>query len=218
MVSVLPPLRELIEAVLAEASRAAAPVSIVGAVVLVWGTSRFVVAFQRAIARVMGGDRGRGILASNLAALGAVVLMIGVIVAEHAARPGCSRSSTRAPSPACSVSSATRSRSRSGCCRSSRPSGRRCSSIGVVPTPSPPWPAVIVPGVAVGLALTILARLFVFLAPRLIGAAAFIGALATAFAALAWLGLSFQAVLLGAAWVRDRATRIRPPGASSDLA
>ena len=76
----------------------------------------------------------------------------------------------------------------------------------------------IVPGVAAGLALTVLARLFVFVAPRLIGAAAFIGTLATAFAALAWLGLSFQALLFGAAWVRDRATRHTPSGARPDLA
>jgi uncharacterized BrkB/YihY/UPF0761 family membrane protein len=58
---------------------------------------------------------------------------------------------------------------------------------------------------------------FVFVAPRLIGAAAFIGTLATAFAALAWLSLSFQALLFGAAWVRDRVTQHTPAGARSDL-
>ena len=56
--------------------------------------------------------------------------------------------------------------------------------------------------------------LFAFLAPRLIGAAALLGTLATVFAALAWLALSFQALLLGAAWVRDRAERYAPPGAT----
>ena len=60
VVGVLPPMRDVIEAVLAEAARSAAPVSILGAVILVWGTSRFVVAFEDAIARVMGGDRRRG--------------------------------------------------------------------------------------------------------------------------------------------------------------
>ena len=65
-----------------------APVSIIGAVVLVWGTSRFVVAFEGAIARVMGGDRRRGLLASNLAALGAVVLMIGAILLSSVAVRG----------------------------------------------------------------------------------------------------------------------------------
>ena len=54
-----------------------------------------------------------------------------------------------------------------------------------------------------------MARLFVYIAPRLIGAAATIGSLATAFAALAWLGLSFQALLVGAAWVTERFDRER---------
>jgi len=80
VVGVLPPMRDLVEVVLTEVAREAGPVSIVGAVVLVWGTSRFVVAFEGAIARVMGGDRPRGLLASNLVALGAVVLMIGAIL------------------------------------------------------------------------------------------------------------------------------------------
>ena len=62
------------------------------------------------------------------------------------------------------------------------------------------------PAITVGLVLTVLTRVFVFIAPRLVGAAATIGALATAFAALAWLSLSFQAILLGAAWVRQRDT------------
>jgi uncharacterized BrkB/YihY/UPF0761 family membrane protein len=83
----------------------------------------------------------------------------------------------------------------------------------VVPVPSPRWRAAILPGITVGLALTVLARVFALLAPRLIGSAALLGSLVTAFAALAWLSLSFQALLLGAAWVRDRADRERPPGA-----
>ena len=58
-----------------------------------------------------------------------------------------------------------------------------------------------------------IARVFALLAPRLIGSAALLGSLVTAFAALAWLSLSFQALLLGAAWVRDRGDRERPPGA-----
>jgi len=56
---------------------------------------------------------------------------------------------------------------------------------------------------------------FIYVAPRLIGAAAFLGTLATVFAALAWLGLSFQAILFGAAWIRERATGITPAGARS---
>jgi YihY family inner membrane protein len=212
LVGVLPPLRELIQTVLDEAARTAAPVSIVGAVILIWGTSRFAVAFQDAIARVMGGDRQRSVLARNLGALGAVVLMIGAIVAstilsgvlaflEAGQAAGVFQIVGAAIAVALGVA----------------PVAATVAAMilvyKIVPTPAPPWGAVIVPGIAAGLALTVVARVFAFVAPRLIGAAALLGALATAFAALAWLALSFQAILLGAAWVRDRADRHTPSGA-----
>lgn len=216
VVGVLPPLRDVIEAVLAEATRSAAPVSIVGAVVLVWGTSRFVVAFEDALARVMGGDRRRGLVMSNLAALAAVILMIGAIVLSTLLSGMLAFLDAGAQTGALRVLG-----SLLGVALGVFPILITvCATMlvyRIVPIPSPPWRAIIVPGVAAGLALTLLATIFVFVAPRLIGAAAFIGALATAFAALLWLGLSFQALLFGAAWVRDRATRLTPPGANPDL-
>lgn len=213
VVGVLPPMRELIEVVLTEVTRDAAPISIIGAAVLVWGTSRFVVAFQGAIARVMGGDRRRGLLASNLVALGAVVLMIGAILLSSVLSGivafleagqaigvipffGDALALTLGLLPVVATMAAV------------------ILVYRVVPVPAPRWGAVVVPGLTVGLALTILARLFAFLAPRLIGAAALLGTLATVFAALAWLALSFQALLLGAAWVKDRVERYTPPGAT----
>jgi uncharacterized BrkB/YihY/UPF0761 family membrane protein len=216
VVGVLPPLRDVIEAVLAEAARSAAPVSILGAVILVWGTSRFVVAFEDAIARVMGGDRRRGAITRNLAALGAVVLMIAAILLSTLLSgvlafidAGVQSGVLGVLGDAVEIALAW------------LPIlvtvGATTLVYRIVPVAAPPWRAVLVPGLAAGLVLTILTTIFVFLAPRLIGAAAFIGSLATAFAALAWLSLSFQALLFGAAWVRDRASRQTPPGARSDL-
>jgi len=204
LVGVLPPLRELIQAVLDEAARTAAPVSIVGAVILIWGTSRFAVAFQDAIARVMGGDRQRGVLARNLGALAAVVLMIGAIVASTILSGVLAFLEAGEAAGVFQVIGAA-----------------IAVALGALPVAAsvaamfPPWRAVVMLGIAAGLALTVVARVFAFLAPRLIGAAALLGALATAFAALAWLALSFQAILLGAAWVRDRADHITPSGARS---
>jgi uncharacterized BrkB/YihY/UPF0761 family membrane protein len=82
----------------------------------------------------------------------------------------------------------------------------------------PSWSAAWTPSWIVALVLTGVARIFVYIAPRLIGAAATIGALATAFAALAWLGISFQAILLGAAWVSVRAEREAAAKAAYDAA
>lgn len=214
LAGVLPPMRDLIETVLSEVARDAAPVSILGGIALIWGTSRFVVGFEGAIARVMGGEQRRGILVSNLAAIGAVVLMIAVIPAtavlsamaaflEAGEQLGIIQMAGAALSVALGI----------------LPVVATLFSMvlvyRIVPRPTPRWHAVIVPGIAVGLTLTVVARLFAFLAPRLIGAAALIGTLATVFAALAWLAISFQAILIGAAWVRDRAERAIPPGARS---
>ena len=212
LVGVLPPMRDLIETVLSEAARDATQVSIIGAVILVWGTSRFVVAFDGAIARVMGGDKARGVLAQNLAALGAVVLMVLAIPASAVLsalaallEEGQSIGALQAVGAALSIAL--------GVLPAFATIGAMVLVYRAVPTPAPTWRAAFVPGVAVGLALEIVARLFAFLAPRLIGAAALLGTIATVFAALAWLALSFQAILLGAAWVRDRSERATPPGA-----
>jgi membrane protein len=210
--SVLPPLHELVQVVLDEAARSAGPVSLIGAIVLLWGTSRFAVAFQEAIARVMGGNRERGLLARNLGALVAVALMIAAIIAstllsgvlaflEAAASEGVLGVVGEAISLALGLLPILVTM------------GAMILVYRIVPTPAPPWRTVVLPGIAAGLALTVVARVFAYLAPRLIGAAALLGTLATAFAALAWLALSFQAILLGAAWVRERLETVTPPGA-----
>lgn len=200
--NVLPPLRDVVSVVLDEAADAAGAISVLGGVALVWGASRFAIAFEDAIRRIFGGDRRRGFVTRNAAALVAVLGLIGVAVAgavlaglssfldaaEGRGGPavGFVIGATLAllPTLAAVVSLALAFR--------------------VVPTEPPGWAAIWLPALTVGLFLTILTRVFVYIAPRLVGAAATIGTLATAFAALAWLSLSFQAILLGAAWVRQR--------------
>jgi uncharacterized BrkB/YihY/UPF0761 family membrane protein len=212
LVGVLPPLRDLIQVILDEAARNAGPVSIIGAVVLLWGTSRFAVAFQDAIARVMGGDRERGLLARNLGALGAVALLIGVIVASTVLSGVLAFLEAAVDAGVLGVFSDAL-RIALGLLPVVATVGAMILVYRIVPSPAAPWRAVVLPGIGVGLALTVVARVFAYVAPRLIGSAALLGTLATAFAALAWLALSFQAILLGAAWVRERANAIPPPGA-----
>ena len=209
---VLPPMRELIETVLNEAVSVAGPVSILGAIVLVWGTSRFFVAFEGAMARVMGGDRPRGVLHTNGVALVAVVLLIAAIPASAVLAGLASFMEAGEASGVIRVAGAALSIVL-GVLPIVVSVVAMTLVYRVLPRPGPPWRAVIPPGIAVGLVLTLIARLFAFLAPRLIGAAALIGTLTAVFAALAWLSLSFQAILLGAAWVKDRGERRTPSGA-----
>ena len=213
LVGVLPPMRDLIETVLTEAATNAGPVSILGAIALIWGTSRFVVAFEGALARTMGGDRPRGVLAQNLVALVAVVLMVAAIPASAALSAALAFLEAAESLGILRGVAGTAISLALAVLPIAATIGAMFLVYRLVPRPAPRWGAVVVPAIAVGIALTVVARVFAFLAPQLIGAAALIGTLATVFAALAWLALSFQAILIGAAWVRDRGERMTPSGA-----
>jgi len=60
------------------------------------------------------------------------------------------------------------------------------------------------PTFVIALALVVITRLFAVFAPRILGANFVYGTLGAMFVALAWLGLAYSLVLLGAAWVRER--------------
>jgi membrane protein len=206
LAGVLPPLRSLIQVVLDEAAKEAASISILGAVALVWGASRFVVAFEDAVARVMGGDRGRGLLGRNIAALVAVVLLALAIPASAIVSGVLAFLEAGAAVGVLQVLGSALALAL-GALPVAATIGAMILVYRIVPRPAPRWRSTALPGVVIGLVLAIVARLFAFLAPRFIGAAALIGTLATVFAALAWLALSFQAILIGAAWVSDRDAR-----------
>ena len=74
----------------------------------------------------------------------------------------------------------------------------------VVPNEKIPLTVLRLPALIVGLVLTALAELLVFIAPLLTGALSVFGGVATVFAALAWLHLAFQVLLIGASWTRLR--------------
>ena len=200
--SVVPPLRDLLDLVLTEAARSAGAISVLGGLALVWGASRFVVAFESAVGSLLGGVRQRGFVTRSAVAvlavvgtamaavLGAAIAGLASFLAEAEARGGqvvgmaTDLLLALGPLAATALTIAVAFR--------------------VVPAAPPAWRAILPPAMAAAVAVTVLTRVFVLLVPRLIGVTATIGALATAFAALAWLSLSFQAVLLAAAWVRER--------------
>ncbi len=79
--------------------------------------------------------------------------------------------------------------------------------------PKPPRrDSLLLPAGVVGVAIVLLSQVFTFLVPRLVGVAALAGSIASAFIALSWLSFSFQALLIGAVWVRIRdETGSKPP-------
>jgi membrane protein len=206
IILVMPPLQGLIGVILDEAARDAGAVSVIGAVTLLWGASRFVVAFLDAFSRINGRELQRGVVVRNAVAFAAVVAMIAAVVLGGALAGLASFLDSAEQSGAMTVVGDA-----VGIALTLVPIVVTFVAVllvfRLVPLPAPSWGATVVPAVAVTVVLLVLERLFVYFAPRFIGAAALLGTIATVFAALAWLGLSFQAILLGAAWVREREIR-----------
>ena len=204
--NVLPPLRGLVTLVLTESANAAGTISIVGAIILVWGGSRFILAFEEAMTRIAGGARTRNVVARNVLGFAAAIVLVGaVVVGAVVAALAAFFDAAAATNGFIAVSFLTQ------VTLAFLPIVVAIGAVAIVYRfvfeVHPSWSATWRPAWFVALVLTVVARVFVYIAPRLIGAAATIGALATAFAALAWLGISFQAILLGAAWVSIRSER-----------
>ncbi len=200
---VLPPLRGMLEAILDEAARSAAAISIIGIGTLVWSGSRFILAFEDALSRVIGGPRTRSVLARNMIGIAsAILLVLSVVLGAVLAGVAAFLDAAVGQGDFEAISGLTQ------LVLAVLPIGLTIGVVALVyrfvPDTRPSWRAAAPPAVVVGIVLTVSVRLFVFIAPRLIDAAAAIGTLATVFAALAWLGLTFQAILLGAAWVGQR--------------
>lgn len=206
LASYVPPLRDLFAASLADMARSAVQTSLAGLVGLVWGASRFVVALDDAFSRIFHDSPKRGFFGRTARAIVAVGILLATVlgVLALAAVASFLTESLRAElsgtatlwqvlSPAVTVVAA---------------------SVGVallyraMPTMSFPWRIIALPAVVVGVAVAALTQLFAYIAPRLIGAAEILGPVAAVFAALAWLQLVFQALLLGAAWVRVRSPTV----------
>ena len=199
---VLPPLRELMSTILREASRDAGSITVLGLVALVWGASRFVIAFDGAMTRVTGRSARSGVVRRNADAIVSVLLLIGAIVLAALVGTVLALIEAGVGGRDGPVGAAIRLG------LSAVPPIVTCGAMilvyRTVPQPRPAWRATAGPGLVAGLVLTLLGWAFLFAAPRLIGAAALLGTLAAVFVALAWLGLSFQVILLGGAWMADR--------------
>ena len=199
-----PPLEPLFDELLNAVTSGSGITSLVGVLGLIWAISQFYATLDFAMARLFPGVVERDIVRRTLRGIrrgrhparrrpGLDPPRLGDVGAGHAHPRGVPEGvgDPRHPDVAAGVPRRSRSpswRSPIGCCR---PGDR-------------PSVDVAVPAIVAGIAVSLLTQVFTFLAPRLVGATAFVGSLAAAFVALAWLSFSFQAILLGAAWVAIR--------------
>ncbi len=81
----------------------------------------------------------------------------------------------------------------------------------LLPLTRPSWRAIGPAAVFGAIALVLVTRVFVFVAPRIFGANVVYGTLGAILVGLAWLNIMFTLVLIGAAWVRERTTVAEAP-------
>jgi membrane protein len=212
--SLFPPLADLIDRALESLSAGAAITSIVGIAGLLWTVSQFYVTLDVAFSRIFTDSPERDIVQRTARGFLWVAGLVGLVVSLIIAGSLAAAAEALLPTSSTALQAF----------------GRVASSppvvvgVGVlvtlivyrvVPNRTPSVRAVVLPAVVAGIAIIVLSQLFLFAAPRIVGAAAVAGSLATAFIALAWLSFTFQILLLGAAWarVRDDAERGAPTSA-----
>jgi membrane protein len=202
----LPPLRDLVEGFLEQITDNAAGFSGLGLLAALWGASHFYGSLDEAFARLFPRARKRGFVERTLRGLGSVALLVVVAIL---------------------VLGLTGITSALADDQTSAIAGAAAPVLGIV-APAVAWMVFILatgfvyrvvparqislsvvwlPAVVAGLGLALLTQLFSYLAPRLVGSSALYGTFLAVFAAMVWLSTGFQILLVGAAWVRDRAAR-----------
>jgi membrane protein len=199
--ALLPPLRGVVDEILAGLSSASPSLSLVGLVLAGWGTTRLFAALESGIVQVGIDQARRGFVRRTARRLTSIIVVAGVLIAALIA----------APALAIGVEMA-------GTAGLDRPlldallallppalGGIALAAIyRVIPVSQPSWRAVRLPAVVGTFALVVVTRVFVFLTPRVFGTNVVYGTLGAILVGLAWLDLVFTVILIGAAWVDER--------------
>lgn len=203
LVAALPPLADLITASVSAVTDGAALTSLIGIVGVLWTVGQLFVAVDVAFARIFSDEPERnairrtvrgfvvvGLLSTAVVAIIASLALVAALDTIGGRQGSLARAAAELLGSAPVLAVVT--------------SGLIVVGYRKLPPRPPTWRALVIPAVLVGVILVVLSQVFTYLVPRLVGVAEMAGPLASGFVALAWLSLSFQALLLGAAWVRVR--------------
>jgi membrane protein len=196
-----PPLSSVVDEILSGLAAASPSLSVIGFVGMIWGSTRLFASLEAGIEAMYSEAPRRGIVLRTARRVASVFIVAGIIVAVFLAT-----------SVASFVSELSVGDGGIGAVflvlLFALPIVFSSLALVVVYELVPPvrpnrW-AVLRPAMTIGVGLVILTRLFAVLAPRAFGANFVYGTLGAIFVALAWLGLTYSMVLIGAAWVRER--------------
>jgi membrane protein len=198
----LPPLAGVVDEIVGGLSKASPSLSVVGLLLAAWGTSRLFASLESAIARMDAGGARRSLVRRTARRLGSIAVLAGIVIAALLATPALAIAvEMTASGPAHTLLDLL---------LAVFPPVLAGIALGavyrVIPLPRPSWRAIGPPALVGAVTLVILTRVFVFVAPRVFGANLVYGTLGAILIGLTWLDLVFTVVLLGAAWVLERAT------------
>jgi YihY family inner membrane protein len=213
----VPPLEPIAEAAFESVSQGAVPSSIVAIIGLLWGSTRLYAGMDYAFTRIFADGKPRNEIERTLRGIFLVLVVVALpllmLVVGSLARwlldlapgladiQGVARSLLTLSTPLGSIA---------------------LFIVGTVlvyrfvPSVTPPIRALLPPALLVGTVLAVFAQLFTFIGPLLGGVAAIYGAFVTLFALLAWLSISFNMLLMGAALTRVRALALAQPAPAAD--
>jgi membrane protein len=212
----VPPLEDVVRTAFEQVSAGAVPTGILAFIGLLWGASRFYAALDYAFTRVFHSARPRNEIQRTLRGVflvgvvvmipllallaGTIVGWVAELVPNETELPGWLRGDLALALHLASYAMFV---------------GVVLLVLRFVPAERVATRALLVPGVAVGLALGLFTQLFSFLAPLLTHVAAIYGTFLAAFAVLAWMSISFNVLLLGACWTRVRSLAMTQPDAAA---
>jgi membrane protein len=203
LIAAFPPLAELIVDALAAITTGAPISGLVGLVGLIWTVSQLYVALDLAFARIFAHVPERDAVRRTLRGFAWVAMLVGAVIGVIVLGSLAAFADAVLPE-GFGVGRFIRAILGSAAGQALLAIAALAALYRWVPPRRPSWSALLPPAVITAVAIVALSQAFVFLAPRLVGVAALVGTIATVFIALAWFSFSFQALLLGAAWVRVR--------------
>ena len=197
LISYFPPVEQLLSDSLDTMVEQRTALTIVGVVGLFWGASGFYLALDEVMRRLFAGAAPRDFVVNRLRGIAMVfvliALMVGTLVITSV------------------VGIVTGITGQDQLLRVVTPIAALVVLILVVlaiyiliPAAPPSWRAALPAAILAGLGIGLFTQLFGILTPLLVGGLLAFGVIASVFAALIWLNLSYQMLLYGAAWARIR--------------